>query len=893
MALPGSSISPQQAASEHLAVELKDVLSDFMDSLGTQLNQAYSKVLGDMGGEIDELRRRQNVSGADTQVFPQAAQAAGNQIPGTHGFATMPGGNQMQGTHGFATMPGAASPMSMTHGLPDNASPEFYDDRLYNDIPVRPPSAYTRPHSAFPLGHTPIMTPMYAQHPSPADLHPRVANLGGLTMTMTYEDIRKEMKRELRRELWQLREGILKDLPGAVADHLDRNVSTAQYSSSPGPRSHSFTRRSPSAHRMPQPPDPPDNVMKRLCVDVQGLREEVRSVYQVIETIGERFQSVEGISEHLHGINAIGERLQGVEDLGELIKETHAQCAALRHSSAECVWPVPPEPFSPVFPLNLPNTVSVAGKGEIHFEMERGGGCESSALLSQSDKADSAVHDFDKPVRKRRASQLLNLSHSPDPHGAGARSSSNNTVDAEETEDADDEDDTEANEKLEAVLLMSEEITARELQLARTPMTDRIKDFFVNMERVRFEMCMEIVIGSVISLNAFFIGVEMNYDREKYPGWHGHTLFKSVNLIVCIVFTLEIVIKLYLHGFIEHFCGPEPKMNILDAVIVLADIIQLSEFLAIPLPPALFRLVRLVRLVRLLRVVRSAVFADLLSMVQGIIGAMVTLVWALVLLLFMVYFFALLFFTLYESESPIGGEDVEHVTYYFENVPRAFLTTFRCAFGDCSTAGGTPIFEMIYNHEKSRLLIIVFCMFGFFFWVGLFNVIAAIFVESTMAAANKLTAQKFTQRLNDKELWAKNVGVLIQILWEKDNPPCADLSEHIEDVASLDLPCKDVQEAALTPEACQALLNLDICQEDHAHLADILDPDNGGSIGVLDMMDGLARLRGEPRRSDIVTIDLMVRALQQSMGDLHKDVKKIGRDVGKVKKGAARGESKL
>ena len=46
-----------QAASEQLAGELKGVLTDFMGSLDKQLNQAYTKVLSDMGGEIDDLRR--------------------------------------------------------------------------------------------------------------------------------------------------------------------------------------------------------------------------------------------------------------------------------------------------------------------------------------------------------------------------------------------------------------------------------------------------------------------------------------------------------------------------------------------------------------------------------------------------------------------------------------------------------------------------------------------------------------------------------------------------------------------------------------------------------------------------------------------------------------------
>ena len=38
------------------------------------------------------------------------------------------------------------------------------------------------------------------------------------------EEIQKETKQELRRELWHLREGLLKDLPSAVAVRLSGEV---------------------------------------------------------------------------------------------------------------------------------------------------------------------------------------------------------------------------------------------------------------------------------------------------------------------------------------------------------------------------------------------------------------------------------------------------------------------------------------------------------------------------------------------------------------------------------------------------------------------------------------------------------------------------------------------
>merc|ERR1712228_755094 len=100
----------------------------------------------------------------------------------------------------------------------------------------------------------------------------------------------------------------------------------------------------------------------------------------------------------------------------------------------------------------------------------------------------------------------------------------------------------------------------------------------------------------------------------------------------------------------------------------------------------------------------------------GILGGIVTLGWALCLLVLIVYFFALLFNVL------AGDLGVEEVSEYFSDVPRSFLTTFRCSFGDCSSRGGTPIFEHMYKSTQAKLLLLVFSIFGFFLWLGVFNV---------------------------------------------------------------------------------------------------------------------------------------------------------------------------
>jgi len=79
-----------------------------------------------------------------------------------------------------------------------------------------------------------------------------------------------------------------------------------------------------------------------------------------------------------------------------------------------------------------------------------------------------------------------------------------------------------------------------------------------------------------------------------------------------------------------------------------------------------------------------------------------------------------------------------------------------------------------------------------------------------------------------------------------------------------------MDEIVREPAVRKVLIALDIDPDDHQYLSDILDPDNSGKIGIAELIDGLKRLRGGPRRSDIVSVDLMIRSLQQMVLDLAK-----------------------
>jgi hypothetical protein len=196
-------------------------------------------------------------------------------------------------------------------------------------------------------------------------------------------------------------------------------------------------------------------------------------------------------------------------------------------------------------------------------------------------------------------------------------------------------------------------------------------------------------------------------------------------------------------------------------------------------------------------------------------------------------------------------------------------TVFRCSFGDCSSAGGVPIFEYILESYGGGYTML-YCLFIFVLTIGFFNVISAIFVDGVMAAAAEANAKKQQERLSSETRKSVNVATIIeQVLaasgqTPKDYSTCADIEvdrSFIDQCASEDPAIQD-------PLVKEALHRLDIDPHDHAKLSDILDPDHGGTIAIHDLVNGLSALRGQPRRSDIVSVNLMIRSLQDRLEEL-------------------------
>lgn len=142
---------------------------------------------------------------------------------------------------------------------------------------------------------------------------------------------------------------------------------------------------------------------------------------------------------------------------------------------------------------------------------------------------------------------------------------------------------------------------------------------------------------------------------------------------------------------------------------------------------------------------------------------------------------------------------------------------------------------------------------------GLFNVTVALFVEKTVTAAKYNDILQKRMRLQDRDRLTSKMG---------------DLCGHFLRVLDFD---GELHELCVTSDSFDQLLadqavvltleELDIAEEDRYDLFDILDADASGELMLDELLMGIAGLRGESRRSDIIAVDLKIRDLRRAFND--------------------------
>lgn len=176
---------------------------------------------------------------------------------------------------------------------------------------------------------------------------------------------------------------------------------------------------------------------------------------------------------------------------------------------------------------------------------------------------------------------------------------------------------------------------------------------------------------------------------------------------------------------------------------------------------------------------------------------------------------------------------------------------------------------MLVNEYYGAGYAAFYCMMSVIMTFGLFNVIVAIYVENTVAASKFNDLRQKQERLMDQQMFAEHILSLVKVIWQhyrgEDFPPEELGPQAVNALKSMQISPEFFTSLCERADFRDILRSLDIPDEEHLYLFDTLDIDGSGTLDLDELVQGVHKLRGDARRSDIIAVSLMVRAVQQDM----------------------------
>lgn len=378
----------------------------------------------------------------------------------------------------------------------------------------------------------------------------------------------------------------------------------------------------------------------------------------------------------------------------------------------------------------------------------------------------------------------------------------------------------------------------------------------------------EAAVATLILLNAVSIGYQIDW-RMKNVGVDGPDEFRAIDLCFTFGFALEICFRLFAaRGQFFSFKHKDFGWNIFDLVLVVAAFIE--EILTVVTEQSInlsaMQFLRIMRLVKVLRIVRvMRVFNDLRKMVTGILGALRSLAWCLLLLLLIMYTFSVCMMQVAADElSKNKKEDLEwvddmtlsqstisEIQRFFGSLIQSIFTLFQAIVGGVDWhEATTPLIDI---QPLLGLLFVIYISFAVF---CVLNIVTGVFVEKANAITQRNDTSAIMDELAIRQMWQDEV----QTVFESAD---ADGSGELE---------WDEFERCLGKPQIQdyfkriGLNNLD--REGLSALFQLLDFDGNGTIGMSEFVEGCTHVHGYARSLDIVRLRHENRKLMSRLDDL-------------------------
>jgi phage-related holin len=352
----------------------------------------------------------------------------------------------------------------------------------------------------------------------------------------------------------------------------------------------------------------------------------------------------------------------------------------------------------------------------------------------------------------------------------------------------------------------------------------------------------DVLACTLVLANSCWIGFQTEYMASnwltEFPKSWDH-----IEYIFCGIFTAEICIRI-LALQQDFFFGEEWRWNVFDFTLVFLQVLDVGLGMLVKEANGKLGWVRTIRVVRIFRVVRVLHFIDELRSLVVSIGACVSaLFWLMILVCFVTFIFAVVLTQTVTNHKAQRGKDVmakegESILDLFGSLDRTLLVLFQLVTdGFDWNSAQDPLADNI-----SQWFSVVFGIYMVFMIIGLMNIATATVVDSSLRVAAEEARSK-----------------MINGLWKSFAEQGGDITRDVFDENM----CNPHMECFLT------FLELDAERAVECDLFGLVDSDGSGSIDKKELVNGCMNLAGTAKSLDLTRLrkvaDRTQRNLQQHM----------------------------
>lgn len=408
------------------------------------------------------------------------------------------------------------------------------------------------------------------------------------------------------------------------------------------------------------------------------------------------------------------------------------------------------------------------------------------------------------------------------------------------------------------------------------------------IEKVTQSWKFEASIVALILINTIMMVLEVQYwgillgNDLTYPGsaplnpkeWpSAKEVFDASDMIIGIIFTLELLLKVVSmrFGFMTSL------WNLFDVIVVIAWLVSKLISTEFGVNPTILRLGRLLRILRVVRLFKSIQALDSLHILIGSIRAsLAILVWSSILLITLITLVALLVHYLLEDFMKDTDETLvkrQEVYGYFGTFTRAVCTLFEATLGNFSP----PMRCLMNNVDESwgAAFLVYKCVVGF----AIVRVISGVFLHETFRIANTDDEVMVRKRTRELDMHTKKMNQLFKAA----DPEGKGVLTYEEFVNLMSVPAVSSWMAAYELNVADLSLVF--------HLVD----DGDGTITAKELVEGVARLKGQAKSldlhrmiKDVIMIKCFVRDIYDSLSGMGKTNMTLDAVKNKAKKSAGR-----